>query len=545
MALPIPDTHSSFASALAEALPIGVKFTIYHLSSPPTKCASIFAAAPDAEPDRTYCESHYLSIAIQPGKSETQPDSAQHLLVFAIEALIYTTKSLTTIFVSKADSTGYLHLLNLPKGTPSPLKTVASTFLNHLVQTRRRAGVKLCISLFARAQDQYLFPGSVENVGKHLLDDRGLIRWWCQVLDPLVRKTEGAQDPNQTTRDNARSSMTRGYIIVPGLEQVEASHLLPSIVQSDPPTERRWIVGHPLHLLSDRSDLPPRCLIPHFPDDPKARFIDELDEELLDVTNGDLTISPSKSRRSNGRWKSVSDLEQFWEAMEFRQECSSGRLVGFIWVVFPAESSSKQKEDIATASGSPTAFESIQSPAEALSPTSPLPNEFQGRYTSRQLSRSFSAFDEEEQKSSKQSPSRPRASSGSPRKSKLPKLSGPIITRQPRIKGSTSPSSTTKQPAQTPYYLWSVAGRGQVVLAQKDYTRVTAFLLKLDFKTPEIARLSTARWLQAPLSRNETWGETVVGRQVVRSTPPVSHAEEQRVNTLDVSMIRKKRKRLD
>jgi len=52
-----------------------------------------------------------------------------------------------------------------------------------------------------------------------------------------------------------------------------------------------------------------RDVIPVFPDDPKARFLDDL------KTDGQLATTT---------------LSQFWELMEHRQECSSGRLVGFI-----------------------------------------------------------------------------------------------------------------------------------------------------------------------------------------------------------------------
>jgi regulator of Ty1 transposition protein 109 len=34
-----------------------------------------------------------------------------------------------------------------------------------------------------------------------------------------------------------------------------------------------------------------------------------------------------------GQWHSVKTLDQFWELMAFRQECSAGRLVGFLWLV--------------------------------------------------------------------------------------------------------------------------------------------------------------------------------------------------------------------
>ena len=71
-------------------------------------------------------------------------------------------------------------------------------------------------------------------------------------------------------------------------------------------------------------DVPVRCLIPRLPDDPKTRFVIDLDNEVID--------SDSQEVVSN-QWKSVKALDQFWDMMAFRQECSAGRLVGFLWLV--------------------------------------------------------------------------------------------------------------------------------------------------------------------------------------------------------------------
>ncbi|KAL9577927.1 MAG: hypothetical protein Q9212_006057, partial [Teloschistes hypoglaucus] len=161
----------TLSSKLAASLPSPHKFTIHHLSTPPTPSPAIYSAPPAHLPEKTKCEGHFLSVS-------APHNDSQQIQLFALEVLIYTTATLTTIFVSKADSTGYIHLLNLPKGTPSPLRTISSIFLSHLVKTHQRKDRQLVVSLFARAQDQYLFPGSIENPGKHVLDDRGLIKWW-------------------------------------------------------------------------------------------------------------------------------------------------------------------------------------------------------------------------------------------------------------------------------------------------------------------------------------------------------------------------------
>ena len=308
-------TNASIASTtllqrLASVLPKDIIFKIYHLSTPPTRTSALYSAPPGGRPDRTYCESHFLSASIQTSVQDDQSESAD-VLVFAIEILIYSTAFDSTFFISKADSTGYLHLLNLPKGTSSPLREISATFLRYLAEKRQRENIRSVLSLFARAQDQYLFPGSVEYSGKHVLDDRGLVRWWCRVLNPLIEQCSSNTQSSQW-------DTVKGYLIVPGLDIHETRSYIPR------GTKASWTIGHPLRDISRHpSDVPPRCLIPHFPDDPKSRYLDELDDEI------------SKSRHfESGQWKSVKSIDQFWDMMAFRQECSAGRLVGFIWIVF-------------------------------------------------------------------------------------------------------------------------------------------------------------------------------------------------------------------
>ncbi|KAL8798197.1 MAG: hypothetical protein Q9182_006870 [Xanthomendoza sp. 2 TL-2023] len=323
--------NPSLESKLAAALPKSHRFVIHHLSTPPTASPAIYSAPPGQKQEATTCESHFLSVSINHNDCQIQ--------VFALEILIYATHYLTTLFVSKADSTGYIHLLNLPKKTPSPLKTISSTFIAHLVKGRQRKDRQLVVSLFARAQDQYLFPGSIENPHKHVLDDRGLIKWWCRVLEPVlhVNKTPGSEDlhPN---RPNPTAS---AYLRVPSCDLHETRSFFPPHVRHTPTLHSNWHADRdPLRDLSGRHPTDPeRCLIPRFPDDPKSRFVDELDEELTEPHQHPLTTTPTKKTSPSkgprpGRWKSVRSLAQFWELMAFRQECSSGRLVGFLWAVF-------------------------------------------------------------------------------------------------------------------------------------------------------------------------------------------------------------------
>ncbi|OCL07713.1 hypothetical protein AOQ84DRAFT_319560, partial [Glonium stellatum] len=351
---------------LAKVLPKDVSFTFYHFSTPPTKSPALYSAPPHTKPERTYCESHFLAVSITPGSSNSA-EAAEEFLIFAIEVLIYSTKHLTTIFVSKADSTGCISALGLSRSqSGSPLKAISGTFVSWLVKERQRPGKRLVVSLFARAQDQYLFPGSVENADKHVLDDRGLIKWWCRVLDSVVRDYAPEKESKSIAKRIADSASkngsdnrhmgadvevdmeksedittAKGYLIIPGFDTHDMLRYIPP--PPSPTSKPRWTVTHPLLRLAPHPAAPPRCLIPHFPDDPKSRFLDELDEELPDHVGGAQGGTPS---RSNGYWKSVKTLDQFWDMMAYRQECCSGRCVGFIWVVVtPPHASIKEEAE--------------------------------------------------------------------------------------------------------------------------------------------------------------------------------------------------------
>lgn len=495
---------------LTAVLPKDVSFKIHHLSSPPTRTSSIYSAPPGTRPDRTYCESHFLTASIKVPSLDNGGECAD-ILVYAIEILIYSTTYDTTFFVSKADSTGYLHLLNLPKGTPSPLRDISATFLQHLLATHQRPNIRSVISLFARAQDQYLFPGSVEYSGKHVLDDRGLVRWWCRVLDPLITNSNTAKSSTQCYES------IKGYLIVPGLDSHETSSYVP---RKPTPDGSAWTMGHPLHEISRHSgNVPPRALIPHFPDDPKARFLDELDEEIT-----------KEQTESSGQWKSVKTIEQFWDMMAFRQECSAGRLVGFIWVVFSPKSPETAPNGDTNMTGGWEEGRALPDLSRSY-PITP--------------SASFSAPNEQQALDSSHvlpSPAKEKFETGKKRRKKK-KLTGPIIPRQPKVK-TQNKSYVFDIPESTAYYHCPPSARGQVGVEESDYTRITELLLRLDFANIELASSSSRRWtneVRSGLSGNmrDAWGQTVTGTKVLEARVT---SESASANTLNVGLVRKKRK---
>ncbi|OTA67211.1 hypothetical protein K449DRAFT_324913 [Hypoxylon sp. EC38] len=443
---------------LAKVLPKDRRFVAYHLSTPPITTEPL--CHPPAKPLKTYCEKHFLAISIDAGKEEAH--SHKQVLVLALEIYIYTTSFSTIIFVSKADSTGYLNLLDLPKGSPSPIREVTACFLAFLVANRRRPAKQLVVNLFARSQSQYLFPGSVKNNGKHILDDRGLVKWWCKVLNSLLEGDEYS---------DVRKPWDgiHGYLIVPGLDNYETRAFLPRTGTA----ASNWTLGHPLEKISPYTKDPstyghiihPRSLIPTYPDDPKARFIEELEES-----------TPEKVKLLSG-WRAPKTLDQFWEMMSFRQECSSGRLTGFIWVVFEPRVTSQPDSSV-------TSF------ATRL------------------------------------------------RKRKTKKvLKGLIITRKPQIKTHQGPQFP--KVTETPYYFWPENGRGNVVLSDNAYKRAVELLLHLEFGTLEQAIASTARWTK-DVNMGENWTLEIVGTRET-TTPTTSSSDTSgAINNLS-GMVRRKR----
>ena len=98
-----------------------------------------------------------------------------------------------------------------------------------------------------------------------------------------------------------------GKVFIPGVDRYKIKSYYPMAGQVEwecvPPgaKDERW----------EKEEGLAQDVVPVFPDDPKARFLNDLrvDEQLSSTT-----------------------LKMFWELMEHRQECSSGRLVGFISV---------------------------------------------------------------------------------------------------------------------------------------------------------------------------------------------------------------------
>ncbi|POR35136.1 Histone acetyltransferase [Tolypocladium paradoxum] len=500
MATPMPDPSaggggSSLGPGLAAVLPKHRQFRVFHLSTPPFKTNALYSAPPNERPDRTYCEKHFLAMSIDvpsapPSSHETRSSSgAKQVLVLGVEIFIYTTAHATTLFVSKADSTGFLHLLGLPKGTPSPIREVCAAFIGHLVEKRRRKDVQFVVSLFARAQDQYLFPGSVKYSGKHVLDDRGLVKWWCRVLDPLI--------VSPPIGDAAPWKRVKGYLVVPGLDAYETRAIVPRGSVS-------WSLGHPLehisHYYREFNWIPPRCLIPRFPDDPKSRFRDELDEEA----------AKTGAMQTTGSWKSVKTLDMFWEMMSFRQECSSGRMTGFIWVVF--DDKVEEEEKPSSSDTQVTSPLTPETPKKQRVASGVVPNT-----TPKKLFPPKSDPTDGSPSTQKSAKSKDKGKVDKKKK----KLRGPIQPRQPWIK-TEQRKYLLDRPTSSKHYYWPPQGRGEMIVDEGDYKRIVELLLHLDFATLDKATGSTRRWV-GEAGTGGRWGLEVTGAREL--PPPAQNGE--------------------
>ncbi|RAL12760.1 H3 histone acetyltransferase RTT109 [Aspergillus homomorphus CBS 101889] len=502
---------------LAEVLPAGVKLTIRHVSSTPTPCAALFAAPPGETSEPTFCENHFLTASV-----DADGKDGAEIIVLGVEVLVYSTAHLTTIFVSKADSTGFLHLLkDAPK--VSLLRRISQTFLSFLVRTHQRPGVRLVVSLFARAQNQYLFPGSIENESKHVLDDRGLIKWWCRVFDPILREYEpesGSHAKNALDRqtESAQSSAT-AFLIVPGCDKFETRGFFPSAARLDGKDRPRWLNSYPLHQLCDDPRAPPRCLIPRFPDDPKTRFLVDLDDELPGQDEGD------KSSVAPGQWWSVKSLDQFWEMMSFRQECSSGRLVGFLWLVInpPGLVNSVQM----------TSSRSVLGDSKALSGDVGHAAARARRVPGLQADAPISTSSEPHVTSEDPTVTQPIGSLGS----------SATVSAPAHAENLPVPTSTAQPTTDASAFFWPEAGRGHAVLCEADYKAAIDFLIEQDFFDKEVALASTKAWGEKVASlADQLW----VGQQVLgRGTTDNPSQKSTEVNTLISSTLVRKRKKVE
>ncbi len=341
-------------------LPGTREFHVHVLVSSPRKHADLY---PYALPrPRSYLQDILILL------SEQRTPDSQRIMVSGIEACVYNipTTSCAILYVSKVDSTGQAC-------SPSPTSALVHSLLLYYADpaTRPVEAQHFWIHLFARAQNQYLFPNSSEFVGKRPLSDVRLCGWWKRIFTGVATELDA--------RSQSKAIIRLNYVL-PGYSELEAENSLKSMSSfsssSSPPSLLRWTYGHPY----SQQDIPMPCpksevlnlghYIPWFDDDPKSRFIDEI---AYTTENGRVKSPAQKRTRTNSRLdlakkQSEEDGEdvqtsakkddrkderpsgelgivspdEFWERMSFRQECVAGAVTGFftLGVTFPHPASS-------------------------------------------------------------------------------------------------------------------------------------------------------------------------------------------------------------
>ncbi len=197
-------------------------------------------------------------------------------LISAMEINVYSlvAHDSAIVYISKVDSTGQV-LPTTGSATSCLVKSVLSFFLsggNGRLNSLR-------IQLFARAQNQYIFPNSSDFSGKRVLTDLQLCRWWKKVLTASLVRVQ--DDPKQLE--------SRNFYIIPGHTKVEAERICNDnhAMTVTLAKSLQWDYGHPytsetsskfatIPHPSSSAKLDCFDYIPTFSDDPKARFLVEL-----------------------------------------------------------------------------------------------------------------------------------------------------------------------------------------------------------------------------------------------------------------------------
>lgn len=353
-------------------LPDSRTFHLYTLISEAVRDQDVFLYA--AHRPKTHVRHILVLLAQHPSQ-----DASGRIITCAIEAFLYTIASSNSsiLYISKVDSTGQGHNLR-----PNPTRTLVTAFLQHFITLATHASANLWIHVFARAQNQYLFPNSAEYAGKRVLRDVSLCKWWKEVLERAIQGTE------------ERSLGL--YYLLPGYSALEAKAMLYKSLGPTASDAYPWVYSHPYNQTiapwpsgaapAEDVQFSIAQLIPSLPDDPKARFLDEIastpseapdslpalptsprppkrirtsfpvapsKEPSLDSSHRPISPtdsnSPSVERTRKGKTVSVTPgaqrglasvpIDEFWERMAFRQECSQGAVTGFFTAALASSAS--------------------------------------------------------------------------------------------------------------------------------------------------------------------------------------------------------------
>lgn len=337
-----------------KSLPGTREFHIHTLISAPSKTQGLF---PYASPRPRVWQQHIV-IFVAERPSVAQP----RVFVNAVEAYFYVIPSTRSgiLYISKVDSTGQGQ-------KPSPTRAIVKQLIRFYVDPDTRPNLggtsglaeHVWVHVFARAQNQYLFPNSADFEGKKPLSDVKLCSWWKSILASVAEKLSKRTGRKEGER-------IRLWHLLPGLNELEAFQALRSTSSTNSDSSSSsgqpsvaWTYGHPsTQKLDDVDSIPLPCpadgkggtsgasfnlgrFIPSFEDDPKARFIDE----IAHTTNSDVIKSPARKKAKKAVGEDIHEVEkrdlsrtgelekvtpeEYWERMSFRQECVAGIVTGF------------------------------------------------------------------------------------------------------------------------------------------------------------------------------------------------------------------------
>ncbi|KAH7101603.1 histone acetylation protein-domain-containing protein [Auriculariales sp. MPI-PUGE-AT-0066] len=322
-----------------------------------------------------------LSEEIPPDQSTSTANATAPARVFvaAIDAVFYTHAPTRTalLYVSKVDSTGQART-----DAPAPTRTFVSAFVRFFADPHTRPRWcadpsdpgSLFVHVFARSQNQYIFPNSSQYSGKRVLSDFGLCKWWRATLSAAITEPQPAPQSRSTpptTEAEAQptvassNSLLAAYYLVVGLPHSDTLGAIgpaPALGTSN----IGWTYGHPYN--DESLPFPARGtapgvagLIPWFEDDAKSRMIDDLagTHDSAEFATGSIAPLPSPRKRKRRKLENETsspgpsgakkharklgelallNADEFWERMAFRQECIQGAVTGFFVVAFGAGS---------------------------------------------------------------------------------------------------------------------------------------------------------------------------------------------------------------
>ncbi|KAG8874712.1 hypothetical protein FRB98_008293 [Tulasnella sp. 332] len=180
-----PPLRSHLSESL-KSLPGSSQLSLYTLITPARKHIGLFpyTSLSQSSPLRSKILQQEFLILVAQSPVE---DATQSVFVSGIEAVLYSIpcNSSSILYISKVDSTG-----QTVAGCGSPTRPLVKALIDYFVSPITRPTRNMRVQLFARAQNQYLFPDSSLHMEKRVLTDVKLCRWWKDVLTNISVTTE-------------------------------------------------------------------------------------------------------------------------------------------------------------------------------------------------------------------------------------------------------------------------------------------------------------------------------------------------------------------